>query len=109
MTELQWFMQLLGAHPGSVTVLVGGTIMTIFYSLQVGDRISNMERKLGLKPSVNGGNLAVVVTRGDLVAFEKSLIETLRREFRDKEMCDLQHLESNRRIAALEEYRSDHP
>jgi hypothetical protein len=91
MPELKLFFELLGANLGSVLTLLLSIFLAMFYFFQVGTRVAAMERKMGLRPSVNGSNLAVVVTKGDLIAFEKSLLDTLRKDFVASDICILKH------------------
>jgi hypothetical protein len=89
--EFKLFFELLGMNLGAVLTLLACILLAVFYFTQVGTRIIAMERKMGLVPSVNGSNLAVVVTKGDLIAFEKSLLDTLRKDFVAADICILKH------------------
>ena len=107
--EMQVFLKILSTNPGSIVILVTSAFLAVLYFVQVTWRISAMERKLGLKPSLNGTEDEVVVTKGDLLRFETNLIKQFAGAFTDADICVLKHDDMERRVSVVEHHVANHP
>jgi len=96
------FWKAAQSNPGSIGIMIFGLVCTVIYGVQIWWRVSLVEKKLGLR--TNGtSSLEVVVTKADLIQFEKNLIETLRAQFVSSEICVLRHDQTVDRVEAMEE------
>jgi hypothetical protein len=102
-TEVEALIKLLSSNPSSVMVFLLVGPLAVFYIFKTTWRVAAIERKLGLRAPLNGGN--VVVTRSDLLEFEARLFDKLDKKFVPGNICELKHADSERRIKTLEEFR----
>jgi hypothetical protein len=91
MTGWDVFFKVASEHSGSFAILILAAAFTGFYAVQITIRIMLVERQF-----------AAVVTKTDLLEFEKRLMEALDERYRRTKECDLYHTSISDHLAIMD-------